>query len=76
MVANKSINRCGEGEPLVLDEEEELLDEVPICMLTIEVIRKPILVIKERLLLVPELKEPAKGEAAWEKELITFKDCL
>ena len=41
--------------------EEELAYEVPICITTGGVIGKPTMVVKERLLLIPELKE-APGE--------------
>ena len=67
-VAEKEINRCGERDPLLLDmeTEEEMIDEVQICMAIEEVIGKPSMVIAERLLLIPELTRKQKDESVGE----------
>ena len=45
-----------------MDMEEELVDELVICVTTEEVIEKPNVVVAERLLLVSELNEAPVGE--------------
>ena len=64
MVAEEVPIMCGEEKPFLLDleMEEELVDELPNCMMTEEVTEKTTMVIMERRLLVPELKEAPKGE--------------
>ena len=62
------MNRLGKYEPLVL--EEELADEIPVCVMTKEVTDKPTMVLMERHPLVSKLK---KGP--WEKPL-ERKNCL
>ena len=45
-----------------VETEYELTDEVPICMVTEEVVEKPTMVVPEKLLLVPELKGAPVGK--------------
>ena len=49
----EEINRCGQGEPFLLQAkmEKELTEEVPMCITTKEVIGKPTMGSQERLLL-------------------------
>ena len=69
IVDEKGVNRCGEEEQLVLDAETEVLvEEEPIYKATEEVIGKPTMVIKERVLLVPELKK-CLGEEVTEEHV-------
>ena len=69
-VAEEGVNRCGEEEPLVLDAEteDELVDELPDCVIT------EVVIVAERLILVSKLKKASMGETAEEKELVADKE--
>ena len=43
-----------------------IVDEVPVCMMTEEMIGKPIMFVREKLLLDPELNEVPGGEVTEE----------
>ena len=57
---------------LDVEMEGELVDEVPVCTGTEEVIGKLAVVTAERVLLVSELREARMGQAAREKEFVAF----
>ena len=63
-VGEEEVDRSGQEEPSLLYEETEegLVGEVLTCMATEEGIGKTPMVIEERLLPVPELKEASGGE--------------
>ena len=50
-LAKEKVNMCGQEEPFLLqvEMEEELPDEVPVCITTKEVIGKPTMIIEEML---------------------------
>ena len=62
------VNRHRQEEPVGWDgeTEEELVNEELICMATEEVIGKPTMVVKHRILLVPNLKGTPRGEPTGE----------
>ena len=70
MVVEEVIGKCDEEEYVVLDAQMGEQDsKISNCVMTEEVIKKLLMVITERLVLDPELKEALLEEAAGKREL-------